>query len=294
MMNCKTENVERLSGRIHTVLGLCLLLIFVSTASAQVTGGDDPGLPDLPPPSTAGVADPATNELDVEADADLNVEGGNKEDALPLTSGAIIDSDTKIRGETDADETIEADVQPQLGDVPRRRRPAASADVDSSADVDFKHRGKLGAYVSESNNRVTIRDVMSGGAAAHVGLEAGDEILSVNGRRITTSAQLRTNLRTAADENGSVTILINRNGDIHTIEADVSGRFVAEAANDRLHTYYRGPYGEAPVNAPHSHWYLSWPHYTWYGAYPRYYPAYPYYYGYYGYYGSAPVGYYCW
>lgn len=192
-----------------------------------------------------------------------------------------------------------ADAKPKLDAVPGSEKPAASAEVDA------KYRGKLGIFVIDGNNRVTINKVLTGGSAEHSGFKRGDEVLAVNGHRVVSTAQLKSNLRSAADEGSVATFLVSRGGNIQTIEADVSGRFVPESSGNRVQTYYRGPNDEAPSNsdAPSkpnnsststtdTYW-NCWPYYNgcYYGGY-SYYPTYPYYYSYGGWYRPFGFGYY--
>lgn len=264
-MRCRTEKKEMFTGQAlaHLVLptpkswtwmrnglGLFFTVMFVQIASAQVTLADDPGLPDLPPPSTA------------------------------KTSDAADDKATEVKEDTDADPALEADVRPRLNEASGDNGQPARVDVDPS------QRGKLGVQVAERNGQVSIHSVMSGGAAAHAGLEARDEVISVNGKRITTANQFRRQLRAAADDSGTATIVVSRDNDIQTIEADVSGRFTADTSDDRVQTYYRGPVSYYP-----NYYDGAYPYYL--TFYPNYY-GYPYYYGY-GYYAPSWYYYpYCW
>lgn len=119
-------------------------------------------------------------------------------------------------GDSPDSDAGEADVAPQLDRIP------ASDGASANAKVDARHRGKLGVQVADRNGRVTVHSVMSGGAAAQAGLKQGDEIVSVNGQRITTADELRSSLRLAADQDGAATIIASRDGEIQTIKADVS------------------------------------------------------------------------
>ena len=167
----------------------------------------------------------------------------------------------------------------------------------------------------EANDRVTVDSLMPGGAAEHAGFEAGDEILSVNGHRVSNAAQLKRDLHLAAEADGTAAIMVSRDGKTHSLEADVSGRFAAQISAEFVSTYYRAAAKQAYVPAAPPYGY-GWPYFTSYGAYPYYvYPGYyfpgyyypwyyygggyPYYYSYYGprysaYYSYAPYGYYCW
>lgn len=285
-MRCKVEKDQKLAHRIHRLfasgLGVCLLALG-QPAAGQLTG-DEGALPDfLPPPPAAEAPEPAAGDIDAGADTKVDVDSqipGTETDVSPApTAGAIIDAEPKADLETDADATIEADVPPTLNGTPERNTPSARADVDA------QHRGKLGVYVTDRGSQVTVQSVMSGGAAANGGLQAGDEIISVNGQRVTTSAQLRSRLRAAVDADGMATIIVDRNGKIETIDADVSGRFVAQPSGDRVETYYRGPYVERTVVQP------AYPYHSTYYYGPTYHYGYPYYYGHWYGWGYYP---YCW
>lgn len=166
------------------------------------------------------------------------------------------------------------------------------------AEVRTEQRGRLGVFVTSTTGRLSVGMVNEGGAATRAGIEAGDEIISVNGRRVSTVGELTGSLRAAGDGDGQATIVISRNGQLQTIVADVSGRSAANGAGDqqspkRITAYYRAP-ARVPVDqTPIPIQPIGY--YTYYApvVYPGYYAYYrPDAYG--PYYAYAPAYYYPW
>lgn len=129
-------------------------------------------------------------------------------------------------------------------------------------------RATLGVVLySDNSNPLEIRRVLPNSAAENAGLERGDEILSINGRRVSSVDQLkRAVARAGGDEEFEIGIL--RDGRKQTVDASLSARRFARSRGGRqwqgnegqyrnqqygqMRDYddqaYRGPYGDEGDN----------------------------------------------
>jgi len=73
----------------------------------------------------------------------------------------------------------------------------------------------LGAELSEENGAVRIRQLQGNSLAAMAGLQAGDQIVTLNGRSIATTGDLVAPLQAAANGSGEVLIHVRRNGTLY-------------------------------------------------------------------------------
>lgn len=78
-------------------------------------------------------------------------------------------------------------------------------------------------FYNDEENPLEIRRVLQNSPAEEAGLERGDEILSINGRRVSSVQQLRQQLDRAG-RNEEIEIGILHDGQRETVTADLSGR----------------------------------------------------------------------
>ncbi|MCE9607497.1 MAG: PDZ domain-containing protein [Planctomycetia bacterium] len=81
--------------------------------------------------------------------------------------------------------------------------------------------GALGVTVRQGSTVLTITSVAAGSAAAEAGLRAGDQILSINRRRIISHAQLIHELKAAAEGDGHALLLIRRDGRTEEVQTNL-------------------------------------------------------------------------
>lgn len=77
----------------------------------------------------------------------------------------------------------------------------------------------LGADIQEQNGAVIVKQVHNGSVAALAGLKTGDQIVSLNGKAISTEADYATQLQAAASGNREVLIQLRRNGALYQARA---------------------------------------------------------------------------
>lgn len=97
-----------------------------------------------------------------------------------------------------------------------------SPGTDESTSLNLFAPGVLGVRI-ESDESLVVRTVYRGSVAAEAGLKIGDELLSVNRRRIATYADLRRELL-AASESGSPVVKVRRQGRTLDIPVRLAGR----------------------------------------------------------------------
>lgn len=99
------------------------------------------------------------------------------------------------------------------------------------AEFDPAQRGVLGVQFVARGVGLSISFVYPGSAAARAGLHVGDEILSINGGRVASQADLMRQLTDAANRGGHAQIEIQREYTRRFLSADVSGQAAAIMAN---------------------------------------------------------------
>jgi membrane-associated protease RseP (regulator of RpoE activity) len=105
--------------------------------------------------------------------------------------------------------------------------------------------GSLGVVLyNDDSNALEIRRVLPDSAAEEAGLERGDEIISVNGRRVSSVDQLKRQLdRAGTDEELEIGIL--RDGRRQTVQANLSSRrgYASRGGNRSQRQWNEGAYG---------------------------------------------------
>lgn len=96
-------------------------------------------------------------------------------------------------------------------------------------DLTGRPQGMLGVHVLDNGGIVTVSNVFPGSFARQAGLLPGDEVISVNGIKISSNADLVEQIRTAAAGNGELTLDIRRNGTEQTMDVMLT-RFGSLAA----------------------------------------------------------------
>ena len=81
----------------------------------------------------------------------------------------------------------------------------------------------LGVSVDSSSGKVVIAEVRDGTPAADAGLQAGDEILTVDGTKVTTADGL-TNAIAEHQPGDSISIEFSRNGETNTVQVTLASR----------------------------------------------------------------------
>ena len=97
----------------------------------------------------------------------------------------------------------------------------------------------LGVTVEAGDGAVVVRAVQPGTPAARAGIEAGDEIVSVDGIRVDGIDELREVLD-AIEPGEDYELVVRRDGDRMTLEVERQA-FVAAGVGDRLRDFFRGP-----------------------------------------------------
>ena len=95
----------------------------------------------------------------------------------------------------------------------------------------------LGVTVGEDDGAVVVRGVQPGTPAARAGVEAGDEIVSVDGIRVDAIHELRERLD-AIEPGEDYELVVRRDGERMTLEVERRA-FVAAGAGDRLRDFFR-------------------------------------------------------
>jgi len=85
-------------------------------------------------------------------------------------------------------------------------------------------RGVLGVQIGNNGYGLSVTQVYPNSAAARAGLRVGDQILSVNQRRVTSQAELVAQLHAAANDNVYAQLEVLRQGTRRIVSADVTGR----------------------------------------------------------------------
>jgi membrane-associated protease RseP (regulator of RpoE activity) len=175
-----------------------------------------PSVPSLPDVKTPDVQRPDTNAAE---NIPADVEGKVKSEADVSGKGtvapkAVIDTDVKAGVKADAG----------VGALPQ-----VSAD----------QRSQFGVQFGDDDGRLMINQVQSGSIAARAGLQANDEIVAVNGLRVSSQVELNSQLQAAARANGSTTVFFWRDGQFQQAQVNLAaGGF---GANVRTDTFFRGP-----------------------------------------------------
>lgn len=99
-------------------------------------------------------------------------------------------------------------------------------------EVNSEQQGKLGVTVRQGSTALTVTSVFAGSAAADIGLQPGDQILSINRHRVISHGQLINELKAAAGSDGRALLMIRRNGRTQELQANLShARDAAQSVN---------------------------------------------------------------
>lgn len=144
--------------------------------------------------------------------------------ALLLATGAAQardDSDSKASSSdssTDLDRDRDDDSKDRDNDRNDNDRNSRRQSGNSNG---MHHQAALGVVLYP--NTLEIRRVLPGSPAAEAGLQRGDDILSVNGRRVNTTAQLQRAVRNAGDHE-RIKMGVLRNGEHESLRARLASR----------------------------------------------------------------------
>lgn len=95
-------------------------------------------------------------------------------------------------------------------------------------DVSAGARPKLGVSMEMVDNAVQLTNIAQASAAAAAGLQAGDQVLEVNGQGVSNTNAFASLVRQAGLGDGSLDLLIRRNGVEQIIQASLNGAAGAE------------------------------------------------------------------
>jgi S1-C subfamily serine protease len=129
-----------------------------------------------------------------------------------ITSAADLNSQLQAAADAAGEAVLQVRRNGQLQDL--------TADLSQFA----RNRGRLGISLNEAEGALSVRQVMQNTAAARAGLQAGDEILSVNGQDIANVNQLRSQLDSAMQGDGTANIKIRRNGQVQNVTANLGAQ----------------------------------------------------------------------
>lgn len=101
------------------------------------------------------------------------------------------------------------------------KKPATSAAKPAAPAPVFKGRPWLGISTSSSDGKTTISRVTPESPAFDVGLNIDDEVIAINGYRITRSIDSRLSQYEVGDE---IEMLISRRGQLQTVEIEIGSR----------------------------------------------------------------------
>lgn len=182
--------------------------------------------------AAANVNSAADAAADVGVDAATNVEAGAA-NAVDATTQGGIDAGANLN--VDAATDVPA-LRGGLGtDVDAGARVGTdAANIGANTGIGLDTQTRFGAAASLQNGTLVLGDVASGSLAARAGLRASDEIVSINGTQVRTSAAYDTAIRGAS---GPATIQYRRGGEMHTARVELPPL----APQQRQQSYYRGP-----------------------------------------------------
>lgn len=216
----------------------CLVaLVVVGGVSASAMAQ----LPEVPTPTAGKVEGAATGQVEsaVKATTKSTVDAGVTGKADAAAEGQLDAANQKLK--------LDADADGQLRGIAERDGTGFGTDS----------RGNLGAQFDGQNGGLTIRSMTQGSLAARAGLQSDDEIIAVNGARVSSQAELNEQLRAAGRADGRAQIIVIRDGRMQTLQ---TGEFVGFAGDGsaqgfdgppsspqipQVRTFYRGPYNEA-------------------------------------------------
>lgn len=170
------------------------------------------------------------------------------------------DADSDSSDDNNASASAADDSQSERDSDQNRREEERNSERDDrqSRSDDPHHQAALGVVLYE--NSLDVRRVIPDSPADDAGLRRGDEILSVNGERVTSPEQLVRTIRRAGDDK-RVKLNVFRNGEHRTINATLASRdrvFNERDRNQRNRDYDRNDndrqysrdreYGNRPYN----------------------------------------------
>jgi C-terminal processing protease CtpA/Prc len=98
--------------------------------------------------------------------------------------------------------------------------------------------GDLGLWLRRAANRLTVADIAGRGAISQTGLKDGDEIVSVNGQKVTSERDFIDQMFKDPTSTKPVEVVVNRNGQQQTVSLQPKLFVDEHLANDnRLHEY---------------------------------------------------------
>lgn len=176
----------------------------------------------------------------IQTDASINP--GNSGGALVNFKGELIGINTAIIGPSGGNVGIgfaipvdmakhSADQILKYGAVKRGQLGVAIQDLTP----DLAQAFNLG----ENQRGVVVSQVQSGSAAAKAGIEAGDVVISIDGKAIDSAAELRNEIGTRRIGD-KIKLTLLREGSSKTVEATIGAPQASEASASELHPFLAG------------------------------------------------------
>ena len=197
---------------------------------------DEPPLDSQPTPPVEEQPLPEPDADDVEG----RVKGRIDDKAAPAPGGESVpepsaEPDTEPVPEPGAEPGVEPDAEP-------------SAEPGAEPQADAEGQNQLGVQFDAEGSRLMISQVQSGSIAIRAGLRANDEIVAINGRRVSSQQDFDTRLQAAARASGSAGLLFWRDDELHQVSVVLAGEPEYRLGRRRI-TYFRGPDGQ-PMPPP--------------------------------------------
>jgi membrane-associated protease RseP (regulator of RpoE activity) len=130
------------------------------------------------------------------------------------------------------------DAQPQAGGAEQRELPSAEQP---------RKRAQLGVVVAPSAGGLMVQQVLPDSPAARIGLHPSDQIVAVNGVRVTSVQQLIAQLQVAFEASPTVTIHYWRDGRLEQTEVEL---VLVPIEPQRHEMFFRGEPPMAPGAVP--------------------------------------------
>ena len=145
--------------------------------------------------------------------------------ALLLTTSNAPAQSSRSNNRDDSDSSAQ-DNSDRSGQQSNRNRSSSqqSSRTSQNSQMSRQSHETLGVtFYNDEENPLEIRRVLQNSPAEEAGLERGDEILSINGRRVSSVQQLKQQLDRSG-RNEEIEIGILRDGQRETVTADLTGR----------------------------------------------------------------------
>jgi len=199
----------------------------------------------VPENQDAAAEAPAAAEARAEGEVEMEAEADAAPDAnVDAEADATADANAAPRTDANVDANVDANAAPRTdanvdANVDANAAPDANVRAGSRARAVGSAGNQLGARLSASDGILRINNVTSDSVAARAGLQARDEIISINGLAVASEAEFDNRWR-AAEADGRVQLQYRRNGQLHDTWVDVAPRSPSDESG-RQEQFFRGP-----------------------------------------------------